>query len=764
MVHGILLVSRSRSLSSLVAVLKSVPLADPARLAALRRSALLDSPVEAAFDRLTRLATTILGVPVSLVSLVDGERQFFKSAIGLPEPWASQRETPLSHSFCQHVVRDAAPLVVADARLDPVLSSNLAISELGVVAYAGIPIMTSDGYALGSFCAIDSKPRAWTEHEIGILRELTALVVSEIELRAALTRADELAARNREVQRALGESEARFRGIYDGAGIGITITSPTGEVIDCNAAYEELTGYTCSELTSRNYALYTHPDDAIMQARYLRELVDGARSRVQIEKRYRRKSGEEVWGRLTATLARHEDGTPWFLVGIVENITARRRADEVLRLLAEAGAVLSSSLELDETMQRLATLSVPALGDACIVDVFESDGMTRTASAHVDPAREPRLRELRERFPLRRDALRGPVAAAVASQRTQLVAEVDETLLANVAEDPAHLALLQGMNLRSALYVPLVQGGDTIGTMTFASSTHRYGDEDVPSVDALARRAVLSIENARLYGEARQATRGRDEVLAVVSHDMRNPLHTILLGTGAALEILPADSPVRKTLDSVRRAALRGERLIRDLLDVTRLESSRMQLDREAVAACDLLSEASEGVAATAREQGITLSVAADADGTVMADRHRALQVIDNLLSNAVKFTGRGGHVSIGARRVDGDAQFWVADDGPGIPHEQQQFMFRRFWQSRRADRRGIGLGLTIAKGIVDAHGGRIWVESEPGKGTTFWFTLPLAAEGAPVDSRPFDGDRASSASPLRAAIRDSGSVPEQRA
>ena len=730
-------------------MLNSAPLEDPERLAALRRSALLDTPAEVAFDRLTRLATAILGVPVSLVSLVDGDRQFFKSAIGLPEPWASRRETPLSHSFCQHVVREMAPLVVADARVDPVLSSNLAVSEIGVVAYAGIPIVTSDGHALGSFCAIDSKPRAWTEHEIGILGELTALVVSEIELRAALKRSEELAERNREVQRALGESEAKFRGIYDGAGIGITITTPTGDIIDCNAAYEELTGYSCRELASLNYSAYTHPEDAIMQARFLRELVDGTRERVQIEKRYRRKNGDEVWGRLTATLARHDDGRPWFVVGIVENITARRRADEVLRLLAEAGAVLSSSLELEETIQRLARLTVPALGDACLVDVFDPDGTTQTASAHVDPAQEPRLRELRERFPLRRDDLRGPVATAVATQRTQLVELVDDSMLAQVARDPAHLALLTSMDLRSALYVPLVQDGETIGTMIFASKLHRYSDDDIPAVDALARRAVLSIENARLYGEARQATRGRDEVLAIVSHDMRNPLHTILLGTGAALEILPADSPVRKTLDSVRRAALRGERLIRDLLDVTRLESNRMQLEREAVAACDILTEAAESVASTAREQGVTLTVAPDADGTVFVDRHRALQVIDNLLSNAIKFTGRGGHVNIGARRADGEQRFWVADDGPGIPLEQQQFMFRRFWQSRRADRRGIGLGLTIAKGIVDAHGGRIWLESEAGRGTTFWFTFPLADGAVTVQD---DRVRGSSRPPVHEA------------
>ena len=729
------------------------PLADPGRLDALRRSALLDTPAEGAFDRLTRLATQILGVPVSLVSLVDGDRQFFKSAVGLPEPWATRRETPLSHSFCQHVVRDAVPLIVPDARLDPAFVDNLAIGDIGVVAYAGIPIVTSDGHTLGSFCAIDSKPRQWTAQEIATLRELTALVVSEIELRAALARAEELVERNRDVQRALGESEAKFRGIYDDAGVGITITTPTGDILDCNAAYEELTGYSCGELKSLNFAAFTHRDDAIMQARLLRELAEGKVPQVQIEKRYLRKNGQMVWGRLTATLARTESGEPWFLVGVVENITARRRADDTLRLLADAGAVLPSSLEVGETIQRVAQLCVPTLGHACIVDIFDADGAGRSAIAHVDPAEARRLREMRDRFPLRGDALRGPIGDAMATRKSQVIEFLADDARANIAENAEHLAILTALRVRSTLHVPLIQAGTAIGTITLASESHRYSGDDVPSVEELARRTVLALENARLYEDALQATRGRDEVLAVVSHDMRNPLHTILLGTGAALEILPPDSPVRKTLDSVRRAALRGERLIRDLLDVTRLESNRMQLERDDVAVSDLLNEAAESVIANAREQGITLSVSPNADGQVSVDRYRALQVIDNLLSNAIKFTGRGGHVSIGARRVDGEEQFWIADDGPGIPLEQQQFMFRRFWQSRRADRRGIGLGLTIAKGIVSAHGGRIWVESTPGKGTTFWFTLPVAgaapeAQGAAARA---PADLASPTTELRA-------------
>lgn len=158
---------------------------DTSRLAAVKRTGLLDSAPEEAFDRLTRLATRSLGVPVALVSLVDTDRQFFKSAIGLPEPWATARQTPLSHSFCQHVVTTAEPLIVADAREHPLVRDNLAVPNLGVVAYAGIPLLTPDGQVIGSFCAIDTKPRAWSQLDLDILTDLAGSAAAEIGLKSA---------------------------------------------------------------------------------------------------------------------------------------------------------------------------------------------------------------------------------------------------------------------------------------------------------------------------------------------------------------------------------------------------------------------------------------------------------------------------------------------------------------------------------------------------------------------------------------------------
>src|SRR3712207_4900612 len=159
---------------------------DPRRLDALRASGLLDTPSEEAFDRLTRLVTRVLGVPIALVTLVDGHRQFFKSCVGLPEPWASKRGTPLTHSFCQYIVETGEPLIIEDAREHPQLRQNLAIPDLGVIAYAGIPLTMADGQTLGTFCAIDTKPRRWSASDLETLRDLAASAATEVQLRISL--------------------------------------------------------------------------------------------------------------------------------------------------------------------------------------------------------------------------------------------------------------------------------------------------------------------------------------------------------------------------------------------------------------------------------------------------------------------------------------------------------------------------------------------------------------------------------------------------
>jgi hypothetical protein len=158
---------------------------DAERLRSLRETGLLDSEAQETFDRHARIASEALNAPVALVSLIDEDRQFFKSCLGLPEPWASERESPLSHSFCQHAVAAREPLIVDDARQHPVLKDNLAIRDMDVIAYAGVPLIGSDGQALGTLCTIDDKPRQWSRHQIALLKDIATNVCREIELARA---------------------------------------------------------------------------------------------------------------------------------------------------------------------------------------------------------------------------------------------------------------------------------------------------------------------------------------------------------------------------------------------------------------------------------------------------------------------------------------------------------------------------------------------------------------------------------------------------
>ena len=201
---------------------------DKDRLNKLYSVNLLDTVPEASFDRITQLASEVLGVPVSLVSLIDINRQFFKSPIGLSEPTASKRETPLSHSFCKHVVQNEKNLIVEDARKNEHLMHNLAIRDLNVIAYAGVPITLSDGHTLGAFCAIDNEPRQWTERDISILDNLAQWVITEIELRAERLK-------QQQAETTLQTSKITFQQITESANDSIIVVNENAEIIFSNS-------------------------------------------------------------------------------------------------------------------------------------------------------------------------------------------------------------------------------------------------------------------------------------------------------------------------------------------------------------------------------------------------------------------------------------------------------------------------------------------------------------------------------------------------
>ena len=287
------------------------------------------------------------------------------------------------------------------------------------------------------------------------------------------------------------------------------------------------------------------------------------------------------------------------------------------------------------------------------------------------------------------------------------------------------------MDPKSVIAVPLVAHEKVLGALVIVSSTPSlvYGPSDVRLAEELARRAALSIENAQLYRIAQRAIEVRDDVLGVVAHDLRNPLATILMEATLMRRSGGESEPQSpRPIESIERAATRMNRLIRDLLDVTRMEAGRLFLESARVTAQQIEADARETQTSSASSASLDLRVDFAKDlPDVWANRDRLLQVFENLIGNAVKFTKPGDGIIVGAAPREGEVLFWVADTGCGIAAEDVPHVFDRFWQARKAGRGGAGLGLAIVKGIVDAHCGRIWVESTSGRGSTFYFTIPTA-------------------------------------
>lgn len=415
------------------------------------------------------------------------------------------------------------------------------------------------------------------------------------------------------------------------------------------------------------------------------------------------------------------------------DVEERRAREEADRVLARAGELLARSLDPRETLRELAALAAEELADWCVVHVQDEGAVHARGVAHADPERAADVRaalrafagELREQ---------NPVSTVLRTGEARLIARVTAEELESAYPDAAERETVAALGIASAMVVPMQARGRTLGAVTFARGAGReYTARDLGLASELARRAALAVDNARLYEQSLAAGRAREEVLAVVSHDLRNPLNAVLLASIILDEYSDPDrwsERDRAQLRAIRHSAEQMTALIHDLVEVVSLEAGTRILRREPVDVAVALRSAAEMYAGMAAEKRITLSVHAPDDvPDVTADRGRLLQVISNLLGNALKFTPPDGEVSLGADAHGDGVRIWVADTGKGIDPEHLPRLFDRFWQARRGEGGGMGLGLSIAKAIVDAHGGRIWADSSPGQGTTFSFVLPPPPE-----------------------------------
>lgn len=395
--------------------------------------------------------------------------------------------------------------------------------------------------------------------------------------------------------------------------------------------------------------------------------------------------------------------------------------------LSEASRVLAESLDYEETLRTVARLAVPEIADWCIIDLLQEDGtLQRVATEHRDPQRAVLTAAL-HRNPPPRDAATG-LPNVIRTRTTEYVPHVSEALLQEREHDPERLRILRELGLSSTICVPLVARNRLVGAITLSTDQGRaLTPEHVRMTEDLARRAATAIDNARLYHDAQRALRAREEILAIVTHDLRTPLSAIMAGAALLRSADPAlldAERVRQRADAIQRSAQHMSRLVKDLADLAQIDAGHLSIARTRQDPASLVREVVVDLQPTAAQRDGVLRCAALTElPMVSIDRDRVRQIFTNLIGNASK--AGASTIEVGARSGETDVMFWVSDDGPGISPEELPRMFERYWRSRTAGYQGTGLGLPIASGIVKAHGGRMWVESTLGAGSTFFFSIP---------------------------------------
>ena len=608
-------------------------------------------------------------------------------------------------------------------------------SKLRLVVVAGmLSLLVSGGVALAATqraatASGDAAELRVVQGLLGVML-LIALVLAWF---AYASLQDDLV-RRAAVESALRASEAKFAGILEIAADAIISVDEQQRILHFNRGAELAFGYAAAELLGEPLARLLPARFEQSHGAHVREFGRTPESSRQMGARReifgRRRDGSEFPAEASISKLTTASGARIYTV-LLRDVTERRRLDDGQRRLAAAVATLGETLELDVTERAIAQLPLPWLGDGVLLDVLTGAQQLRRVPAVTGEAALDAALAAVAAHPIDLDSP-SRVVDVLRRGRTDLVPEVDDEWLEAHTADADELLRMRALGMCSVLLVPLVAREHVLGVLTVfrVEGKPAFTDADRVIAEELALRAAFALDNARLYATARLATLARDHALGVVSHDLRNPISAIGMSARALLASIPPDDRERRDLVSnIMESQDLTQRMIRDLLDVASIEVGRLRVERRPEPLAPILERAVALFEREAADRSIAVSLALD--GTlpmVSGDAGRLVQVLSNLIANALRFTDRMGQVTVSATRRGEEVEISVEDTGSGIVASNLPVIFERYWTVRgTAPKGGTGLGLAIARSIVEAHGGRIWAESELGQGSTFKFTVRVA-------------------------------------
>lgn len=533
-------------------------------------------------------------------------------------------------------------------------------------------------------------------------------------------------------------SNAMLAGILAIAADAIVTVDDAQNILHFNQGAENIFGYRASEVIGKPLSLLLPERHRSEHGAHVRQFGQSSETARRMGHRQEihglRKNGVEFPAEASINRLTLPNGHTVYSA-VLRDVTERKRLEQEQRFLASSSDALAQSLELQPTLTVIPQLTVPFLAHWCTLDAFGMDGvLIHSASKHADPERQVAMDRLAAQYPTNEDSPWFAIDVLRRGQLTAIQPVTTEWLEAHV-HDAGHASLLRDVGAESLLAVPLKVRNEVVGVLTLGrlATTAPFSEHDQALAREFARRAAMAFDHARLYFTAQRVTRARDVVLGVVSHDLRNPITAIERCARLLRDGLPDGVDRMAMVTTIADAANWSQRLIRDLLDVATIDAGRLSLEREPVHVSDVVDQVVQLFSRQAVERSITVHVVVPDDlPLIYADRERVVQLLANLVDNAVKFSARESAIRIQTEVAGAFVRFIVVDSGSGIQESDLPHLFDLYWQARRANRaEGSGYGLSIARGIAEAHGGEIWAESVPGYGSTFRFTIPVATAGA---------------------------------
>lgn len=710
---------------------------EPQRLTALHALRILDTPTDESFERLTQLACDLFDVPTALVSLVDKERQWFKSHTGL-----DACETSREVSFCAHAVASNTPLVIEDTGNDLRFADNPLVKGMPHIRfYAGYPLRPTDELAVGTLCLISDQPRSFSTRDMKILEGLAGQV-------------DELL-RQHQMRYTLSQTTRRYEALFNESATGIVRIDRTGKVLGINPFALTMLGYTELEMIGQNVAMLTPSAIRTEHDNFIKRFLAGGEPKVigrgrEVEALH--KEGYLVPVHLAINAIHNGEGEVVEFLGILTSLSDIYEANQqiqkeqsLLKVLHQGitdyQALMSGEQLWEFLMEALRELTD---SDYALIGEVVTTGVKKALKIHAitDLSWSDDSRHLMEMLRSGDMTLTNPD-----SLLGRVFAHGDVVITDDVYSHAKRGGFPPGHpRINNYLGAPIFNGDQLIGMFAIANSQQPLSqallDWLQPFTDTcallinlyrqMAEREQVTKDLAAARDQAEKANKAKSEFLSSMSHELRTPLNAII-GFAQLLSKGRRDPLSEKQQRQVGQIEKSGQHLlslINEVLDLAKIEAGHMTLSIEPISIEGVIEDACNTLEANMNATGIQLiRYPINSTWSVSADYTRTKQILLNLLSNAIKYNREHGAITIGVTQQDSELRFSISDTGPGIAPERQEELFEPFnrLDAEYGTIEGTGIGLAITRELVERMSGCIGVDSQPGEGSTFWFTLPVA-------------------------------------